>query len=55
VSVGVAELSSRIASDEALIFAAEAALDEAKRAGKDRSIGFRGPYPADVAGPLPPR
>ena len=40
VSVGVAELSSRIASDEALIFAAEAALDEAKRAGKNHIAGW---------------
>jgi diguanylate cyclase (GGDEF)-like protein len=55
VSVGLAELTARVASDEALIFAAEAALDEAKRAGKDRSMGFRGPYPADVARPFPPR
>jgi diguanylate cyclase (GGDEF)-like protein len=48
-SVGIIELSTRVASREGLIFAAEAALDEAKRAGKNRTVGFRGPYRADDA------
>jgi diguanylate cyclase (GGDEF)-like protein len=48
-SVGIVELSPRVASREGLLFAVEAALDEAKRAGKDRSVGFRGPYRADEA------
>jgi diguanylate cyclase (GGDEF)-like protein len=43
-SIGIAELSHRVPSREALIFAAEAALDEAKEAGRNRSVGFRGPY-----------
>lgn len=44
VSIGVAALSARVASVEALIYGAETALDEAKLAGRDRAIGFRGPY-----------
>jgi diguanylate cyclase (GGDEF)-like protein len=48
-SIGVVELSQRVASREGMIFAAEAALDEAKRAGKDRAVGFRGPYRTDDA------
>jgi len=47
-SVGIAELSARVATPEALIGAAEAARDEAKRAGRNRTVGFRGPY-ADTA------
>jgi diguanylate cyclase (GGDEF)-like protein len=46
-SAGIVELSARVASREGLLFAAEAALDEAKRAGKDRCVGFRGPYRAE--------
>jgi diguanylate cyclase (GGDEF)-like protein len=48
-SAGIVELSARVASSEGLMFAADAALEEAKRAGKNRTVGFRGPYPADGA------
>ena len=48
-SVGIVELSTRVASREGLLFASEAALDEAKRAGGNRTVGFRGPYRADDA------
>jgi diguanylate cyclase (GGDEF)-like protein len=43
-SAGVAELAARVASPEALIAAAEAACDEAVHAGRNRTVGFRGPY-----------
>jgi diguanylate cyclase (GGDEF)-like protein len=39
-SVGIVELSDRVASREGLIFAVEEALDEAKRAGKDHVAGW---------------
>jgi diguanylate cyclase (GGDEF)-like protein len=48
-SIGIVELSQRVASREGLIFAAETALDEAKRAGRNRAVGFRGPYRDDDA------
>jgi diguanylate cyclase (GGDEF)-like protein len=49
-AAGVAELSARLATPEALIAAAEAARDEAVRAGRNRTVGFRGPY-AGAASP----
>jgi diguanylate cyclase (GGDEF)-like protein len=48
-SAGIVELSTRVASREGLLFASEAALEEAKRAGGDRTVGFRGPYRTDDA------
>jgi diguanylate cyclase (GGDEF)-like protein len=41
-SAGIAELSGRVRSREALVLAAEAALEEAKHAGRDRTVGFSG-------------
>jgi len=45
-SIGIASLSNRVATTEALIAGAEAACREARRAGKGRLAGFRGPYEA---------
>ncbi len=49
--IGIAELSHRVASRDGLLFAARSALHEAKRAGGNRSVGFRGPYRTDDALP----
>lgn len=50
-SIGIAELSHRVACRDGLLFAARSALNEAKRAGSNRSVGFRGPYRSDDALP----
>ena len=39
-SIGIVELGGRVRSREGLIFAVEAALDEAKRAGKNHVAGY---------------
>lgn len=45
-SIGIASLSSRVRTTEALIAGAETSCREARGAGKGRLAGFRGPYEA---------